>query len=185
MHEVWLIRAPSKRIPDAMHSKTLRNDSPTPICLSDVLIVFSTRSSRGLEGKRAKERNDLLFNGNNCERCAIPHPSWKRKPGGNTVTQVSKDPDDDDGRIQVADFSLETKRKELFSQMTFTSHLALCSRKGPQNKAKKAQEYIKKLPTNKQIHINSHVKKMKTPYGSLCRTFHLAIWRVEIDTERF
>lgn len=56
MHKIWQIKAaPSKSIPEAMHSKTLRNDSPTPICLSDVLTVFSTRSSRGLEEKGAQE----------------------------------------------------------------------------------------------------------------------------------
>lgn len=53
---VWQLRAaPSKSVPDAMHSKTLRKDSPTPICLSDVLTVFSTRSSRGLEEERTWE----------------------------------------------------------------------------------------------------------------------------------
>lgn len=49
--------APSRSVPDAMHSKTLRNDSPTPICLSDVVTVFSTRSSRGF-GRRTRIMGD-------------------------------------------------------------------------------------------------------------------------------
>lgn len=45
---------PSKRIPEATHSKTRRRDSPTPIGLSDVQIAFSTSSSRGYGEKRAQ-----------------------------------------------------------------------------------------------------------------------------------
>ena len=44
--------SPSKSIPEATHSNTLRKDSPTPIGLSDVLMAFSTSSSRGYNGKR-------------------------------------------------------------------------------------------------------------------------------------
>lgn len=54
-HAFWFDNSPSKSVPDAMHSKTLRKDSPTPICLSEVLTVFSIRSSRGLEEERTQE----------------------------------------------------------------------------------------------------------------------------------
>lgn len=46
--------SPSKRIPDATHSKNLRRDSPAPIGLSDVPIAFSTSSSRGYAEMRAQ-----------------------------------------------------------------------------------------------------------------------------------
>lgn len=46
----------------------------------------------------------------------FPHPSREGRPGGNTVTQVSHDPDHDDGRTQVVDFSLETQTKPVQSE---------------------------------------------------------------------
>ncbi len=52
--------SPSKRIPDATHSKTLRNDSPAPIGLSDVPIAFSTSSSRGYVEMTAQSTDTTL-----------------------------------------------------------------------------------------------------------------------------
>lgn len=49
-----LLSSPSKRIPDATHSKNLRRDSPAPIGLSDVPMAFSTSSSRGYVEMRAQ-----------------------------------------------------------------------------------------------------------------------------------
>lgn len=55
----WIQSSPSKRIPDATHSKTLRNDSPAPIGLSDVAIAFSTSRSRGYMEMKAEKRDDI------------------------------------------------------------------------------------------------------------------------------
>lgn len=39
-----------------------------------------------------------------------PHPSRERRPGGDTVAQVSQEAEDDDGRVQHVDFGLEGER---------------------------------------------------------------------------
>lgn len=44
------------------------------------------------------------------------YPSWEWRPGGNAVTQVSHDPDHEDGRTQLVDFGLRTQTKAESSQ---------------------------------------------------------------------
>ena len=79
-----LTNSPSKRIPEATHSKTLRRDSPAPIGLSDVAIAFSTSSSRSCAEKKA----EVTHYSSRC--CCLK--KQKQTPKNKKQNKVNKEP---------------------------------------------------------------------------------------------
>lgn len=160
-------------VPDAMHSKTLRKDSPTPICLSDVVTVFSTRSSRGLEEKSTWEiwviQLIIIFFKHRNSKIAqmvkpVMHVEFLTHPerGSQVGTRLHKSLMT--RMTMTAEFRWLTlawrqkKRTVQSDDMQLTTTCPLLQKMTPKH-SKGSSRVNKTPPTNKQIHLYSRLKK--------------------------